>query len=393
VAKGRREEVDFQLTEEQKMIVTVASRLADEYEEEERRLEEQRSEMAFHLFQKLSELHFTGMTLSEEYGGQGAGNMDAVLFLEQLARKCPTMAGIFHEANFGPIRQIDCFGSPYLKEKYIPRTCKGEGLLSIGMTEPEAGSALTDLKTSAQLKGDTFILNGQKRFISGGGVSESYLLFVRMTEDKGARGIGTLVVDAGAEGLSYGKREKMMGHNTIPQRDLIFENTPVPKENLVLKAGEFAKAMLCFDIERIGNGTISLGIGQEALEQSIRYAQERYQFGRPICEFQAIQLMLADMVMMVESARLLIYKAAANSGRGFPSRLESSVAKCYANEMAKKVTDLAMDLHGGYGYSSEYPVERLLRDSRGWAIAGGTTQIQRIGIASALLGRMFDQRR
>jgi len=385
--------MDFKLTEEQKMIVSTARQMADDFEEEEKRLEEERVELAAPLRKKLGELNFTGMTLPRKYGGQEMGNLEAVLVLEQLARKCPTLAGIFHETNFGPIRQVEFFGSDYLKGKYIPPTCSGDKLLSMGMTEPEAGSALTDLKAKARLKGDYYILNGQKRFISGAGVSESYLVFVRLTEERGARGIGTIIVDKDNKGLKFGKRERTMGHNTFPQRDLIFEDTPVPKENLVLKAGKFAEAMLCFDIERVGNGTNSLGIAQGALEHSIEYSQHRCQFGKPICEFQAIQLMLADMVIMVESARGLIYKAASNSGRGFPNRLGSSIAKCYSNEIAKKVTDLALEIFGGYGYSMDYPIERLLRDSRGWAIAAGTPQMQKIGIVSALLGRHFDQRK
>jgi butyryl-CoA dehydrogenase len=385
--------MDFKLNEEQEMIVSTARRLADDFEEEEKRLEEERVELSLPLRKKLSELNFTGMTLPRKYGGQESGNLEAVLVLEQLARKCPTFAGIFHETNFGPIRQVELFGSDYLKEKYIPPICSGDRLLSMGMTEPEAGSALTDLKTNGRLKGGYYILNGRKRFVSGAGVSESYLVFVRLTEESGARGIGTIIVDKDSEEFKFGRRERMMGHNTFPQRDLIFEDTPVPKENLVLKAGDFAKAMLCFDIERLGNGTISLGIAQGALERSLEYSQQRYQFGKPICEFQAIQMMLADMAIMVESARLPIYKAASNSGRGFPSRLESSIAKCHSNEVAEKVTDLAYHLFGGYGYSKDYPIEVLLRDSRGWTVAAGTPQMQKIGIVSALLRRRFDQRK
>ena len=385
--------MDFGLSEEQSMIISVARQMADDFEEEEKRLEEEGLEQADYLKKKLAQLNFTGMTLSSKYGGQGCGNLEAVLVLEQLARKCPSLAGIFHETNFGPVRQIDFWGSAYLKEKYIPPVCNGDRLISIGMTEPEAGSALTDLKTKAELRGDSYMLNGQKRFVSAVGVSDSYMVFARLTEERGARGIGTIIVDKDTVGFKLGRRERMMGHNTMSQRDLIFEDALVPKGNLVLTAGEFAKAMLCFDIERVGNGTISLGIGQGALESSIEYSQQRYQFGKPICEFQAIQFMLADMTMMVEAARLLLYKAASNSGKGFPSRLESSVAKCYSNEMAKKVTDLALEIFGGYGYSKDYPIEILLRDSRGWAIAAGTPQMQRIGIASALLKRRFDQRK
>ena len=385
--------MDFKLNEEQVMIVNSARQLADDFEDEERRLGESKTEIAGHLMKKLAQLNLTGMTLSSGYGGQDCENLQAVLVLEQLARKCPSLTHIVHETNFGPIRQVDAFGSDYLKRKYIPPVCNGDKLVSIGMTEPNAGSALTDLATKAELKGNYYILNGQKRFVSGAGVSDSYVVFVRLTEERGARGIGTIVVDKGAKGFKLGGRERMMGFDTVPQRDLIFEDTPVPKENLILNAGEFAKAMLSFDVERVGNGTASLGIGQGALESCIEYSQQRYQFGKPICEFQGVQFMLADMAMMVESARFLIYRAASNSGRGFPGRLESSIAKCYSNEMARKVTDLASDVFGGYGYSLDYRIERLLRDSRGWAIAAGTPQMQRIGIASELLNRRFDQRK
>jgi butyryl-CoA dehydrogenase len=174
--------------------------------------------------------------------------------------------------------------------------------------------------------------------------------------------------------------------------DLIFEDCLVPKENLIIPEGGFAKLMQAFDVERCGNATQSLGIAWGALEAAKKYSQERMAFGKPICEFQAIQFLLADMAMKVEAARLLIYRAVVNAGNGLPSVFESSVAKCFANEIAKEVTDMALQVFGGYGYSKEYPIERMLRDSRGWPVAGGTVQIQRINIASAMLGRRFDQR-
>jgi butyryl-CoA dehydrogenase len=178
----------------------------------------------------------------------------------------------------------------------------------------------------------------------------------------------------------------------MPSCDLIFEDCVVPKENLIIPEGGFAQLMQVFDIERCGNATQSLGVAWGALEAAKKYAKERKAFGKPICEFQAVQFLLADMAMKVEAARLLIYRAVTNAGKGMPSIFESSVAKCFSNEMAKEVTDMAMQVFGGYGYSKDYPVERMLRDSRGWAVAGGTVQMQRINIAGAMLGRRFNQR-
>ncbi len=264
--------------------------------------------------------------------------------------------------------------------------------MSVGMTEPEAGSALTDLTTRAVLKGDHYVLNGQKRFISGGGHSDWYMVYVRLSDRKGHKGIGGIVAEKGSPGFSFGKQEEFMGLHGMHSCDLIFEDCLVPKENLIIPEGGFAKLMQAFDVERCGNATQSLGIAWGALEAAKKYSKERMAFGKPICEFQAIQLLLADMAMKVEAARLLIYRAVVNAGNGLPSVFESSVAKCFANEIGKEVTDMAMQVFGGYGYSKEYPIERMLRDSRGWPLAGGTVQIQRINIASAMLGRRFNQR-
>ena len=218
------------------------------------------------------------------------------------------------------------------------------------------------------------------------------MVYVRLSEQKGHKGIGGLVIEKDSPGFSFGKQEEFMGLRGIPSCDLIFEDCIVPKENLVIPEGGFAMLMQAFDVERCGNATQSLGIAWGALEAAKQYCQERTSFGKPICEFQGVQFLLADMAMKVEAARLLIYRAAVNAGNGLPSIFESSVAKCFANEAAKEVTDMALQVFGGYGYSKEYPVERMLRDSRGWPVAGGTVQMQRINIAGAMLGRRFNQR-
>ncbi|MDY6821405.1 MAG: acyl-CoA dehydrogenase family protein, partial [Deferribacterota bacterium] len=215
----------------------------------------------------------------------------------------------------------------------------------------------------------------------------------RMSEQKGSKGIGALLIEKGMEGFTFGKQERFMGLKGLPSSDLCFENCKVPKENLIVPEGGFKKLMQAFDIERLGNAAMSLGIAQGALEASVEYSKSRKQFGKEICEFQAIQLMLADMSMKVEAARLLLYRAATEASMRYPSILHSSLAKCYCNEISKEVTDLALQIHGGYGYSKEYSIEQMVRDSRGWPIAGGTVQMQRINIASELVGRRFNQRR
>jgi butyryl-CoA dehydrogenase len=385
--------MDFQLNEEQRIFKKAVHDFADQrlaplipaWEEPGRFMKRE----DLKLFQEMGLL---GISLPESYGGGGQTAFEAIIAIEELARISPVAAFPVFETSVGPIRVVEQFGTEEQKQRFIPPSCSGEKLMSVAMTEPGAGSALTDLSTKAVLKGDHYILNGQKRFISGGGHSDLYLVYVRFNEIKGARGIGGIVVEKGAPGLSFGKQEEFMGLQGMPSSDLIFEDCQVPRENLIIPQGEFAKLMQAFDVERCGNATMSLGIAWGALEAAKKYAQERQAFGKPICEFQAVQFLLADMAMRVEAARLLIYRAAINAGTGLPSVYESSVAKCFSNEMAKEVTDMALQVFGGYGYSKEYPIERMLRDSRGWPLAGGTVQIQRINIAGAMLGRRFNQR-
>jgi len=385
--------MDFQLSEEQRIFKKTVHDFADQ------RLaplvkawDEQGAFMDRKTLSQYAEMGLLGISLPETYGGGGLSSFEAILAIEELARVSPIAAAPVFETSVGPIRVVHLFGNEEQKRRFLPPSCTGEKLMAVAMTEPGAGSALTDLTTRAVLQGDHYVVNGQKRFISGGGHSELYMAYVRLSEVKGWKGIGGLVVEKDAPGLSFGKQEVFMGLHGMPSSDLIFEDCRVPRENLVLPEGGFAKLMQAFDIERCGNATMSLGIAWGALEAAKKYSQERVAFGKPICEFQAIQLLLADMAMRVEAARLLIYRAVTNAGLGVPSVYESSVAKCFSNEMAKEVTDMAMQVFGGYGYSKEYPIERMLRDSRGWPLAGGTVQMQRINIAGAMLGRRFNQR-
>ncbi len=236
------------------------------------------------------------------------------------------------------------------------------------------------------------MINGNKRWISNGGHADHYLLYCRLTDEPGAKGIGAIIVPRDTPGFSAGAQERLMGFRGIPSADLYFDDVRVPQENLVIEAGGFNKLFGVFSIERLGNSTMSLAIGQAALDRTKAYVEEREQFGRPIVDFQNVQMTVADMALQVEAARLLIQRATVNAGNGLPDAYEVSLAKCFANEMAKKVTDLAIQMHGGNGYTEEYGIERLHRDSHGWAIAGGTPAMQRIRIASLLFGRNFNQR-
>jgi butyryl-CoA dehydrogenase len=386
--------MDFQLTEEQKMLKKMVHDLAEkEFRPKAAEWEAKAEHMPRDYVQKLADLGLLGLCLPVKYGGQGRGAFEAILAIEQLARVSSLSATPVFESNVGPVRVIDQFGTEQQKQKYLPPVCRGEMLISVGMTEPEAGSALTDLSTRAVLDGNYYVVNGMKRFVTGGGASDAYVVYVRLSEQKGAKGIGGLIIEKGMPGFSFGKQEQFMGFRGIPSSDLIFENCRVPKENLVIKEGDFRKLMTAFDLERCGNATMCLGIAQGALEEAMAYSQQRKQWGKEICEFQAIQFMLAEMAMKVEAARLLIYRATVNADTGLPVPLEANLAKCFANQMVREVTGMALQIHGGYGYSKDYPIERMLRDGWGWGIAGGTIEIQRITIASFLLGRRFDQRR
>lgn len=386
--------MDFQLNEEQKMLKKMVHDLAEkEFRPRVAEWEAKGEPISREYVKKLADLGLLGLCLPTQYGGQGRSAFEAILAIEELARVSILCAAPVFESNVGPVKVIEQFGTEEQKQKYIPPVCRGESMISVGMTEPEAGSALTDLTTRAVLDGEYYVVNGMKRFVTGGGESDVYVVYVRLSEQKGAKGIGGLIIEKGTPGFSFGKQEQFMGFRGFPSCDLIFDNCRVPKENLVVKEGEFRKLMWAFDLERCGNATMCLGIAQGALEEAMAYSQKRKQWGKDICEFQAIQFMLADMAMKVEAARLLIYRATVNASTGLPIPLEANLAKCFANQMVREVTGMAMQIHGGYGYSKEYPVERMMRDAWGWGVAGGTIEIQKITIASLLLGRRFDQRR
>ncbi|HEY6592652.1 MAG TPA: acyl-CoA dehydrogenase family protein [Asanoa sp.] len=341
----------------------------------------------------LGELGFLGIALPERFGGAGAPLLDALAVVEELAKECRPAAFQVFEANTGPAQVVNLLGTEAQRERFLPAIIRGDSTMAVAISEPDAGSAATDMTTRAKYVDGTYLLNGAKRWISNGGEADHYLVYTRLSDEPGAKGVGALIVEARRPGVSFGAQERLMGFRGIPSADVIFDDVEVPEQNLLVAPGGFRRLFTAFSIERLGNATMSLAIAQAALDRTVAYVQARRQFGKPLIEFQAVQMTLADMVMQVEAARQLIERAAANAGTGLPVPYEVSVAKCTANEMAKRVTDLAMQLHGGNGYTEEYGIERLHRDAHGWALAGGTPTMQRIRIVSELLGRTFDQRR
>lgn len=341
----------------------------------------------------LGSLGLLGICLPERFGGSGAPLMDALIVIEELAKECRPAAFQVFEANTGPARVLSLLASEEVQQRFLPDVIAGRTSIALAISEPDAGSAATDVTTRAKYADGRYTVNGAKRWTSNGSEADAYLVYVRLSDEPGAKGIGALIVEADRQGVSFGSRERLMGFRGIPSADIRFDDVNVPAANLVVGPGEFGKLFHAFSIERLGNSTMSLAIGQAAVDRTISYVQERIQFGKPLIEFQNVQMTLADMVLQVEAARLLVERAARTAGTGLPDPLEVSLAKCTANEMAKRVSDLAMQLHGGNGYTEEYGLERLHRDAHGWAVAGGTPAMQRIRIVSELLGRRFDQRR
>ncbi|MGB7370224.1 MAG: acyl-CoA dehydrogenase family protein [Erythrobacter sp.] len=391
----------FQLTDEQRDLAETARKFARaELPDLARDMEEKDYPVPPDMLRRYGEMGFLGVNLPEQYGGLGLGHVEALLVLEEFAQVSNAVAFPVFEALVGPVRTIERFGSDEMKARVLPQVIQGEKVVAVSMSEPDAGTALTDLKTTAREDGADgsggYVVNGTKRWTSGGGHSDYYVTYCRYTEDAGAKGIGAILLEKDMEGMSFGKREELMGFRGIPTADIMIEDVKVPGENVIVSAGGFGKLMSAFGLERCGNATQALGLAAAALEQALEYTQEREAFGKPIVDFQAVQLKLAEMAMKVEASRLLIHRAAVNAAAqddGLPTAYESSLAKCYANEIVREVTALGMQVMGGYGYHKDYGMEQRLRDAYAWGIAGGAIDVQKTNIAAAMVGRRFDQRR
>jgi len=386
--------MDFRLSEDQVALQATARDFARrELPKIAVELERDNVPASHALVARYAEMGFLGINIPAALGGLGMGNLEALIVLEEFAKISSAVAFPVFESSVGPVRAVEHFAQPALRDRIVPAVCRGDMVVAVSMSEPDAGSALTDLTTRGVASGDTVVLNGTKRWCSGGGHSDAYLVYCRLSDAPGAKGIGAVLVENGTPGMTFGAPEELMGFRGIPSSDIHFEDCAIPAGNVVVPAGGFKQLMEAFDLERCGNATMALGQASGALEDVIAYIQQRRQFGKVIAEFQAVQIKIAEMQMKVDAARLLIWRAAANAQDGLPSILDSSVAKCFANTIAREVTGDAMQLMGAYGYSREFPMERRLRDAWGWGIAGGAIDIQKVNIAGALLGRRFDQRR
>ncbi|HET9735898.1 MAG TPA: acyl-CoA dehydrogenase family protein [Burkholderiales bacterium] len=380
--------MDFSFTEEQVQFRDSVRRFAEKHLAGGALERAHAAEYPWEVAKQMAAQGLLGITVPEADGGQGGSLMDAVIAIETIASVCPRSADVVQAGNFGAIRVLAEYGTKAQKEKYLKRLLSGESVISVGMTEPEAGSAVTDLATKATPDGAGYRINGSKVFTTHSAYAEVYLAYVRF--GPGVGGIGSVLIDTQAPGVRFGQRSKFMSGEDWAQ--VYFEDVRVPAEMVVLKEGGFKKQIAGFNVERIGNTARSLALGRYAYERAKEWAQQRKQFGRLLCEFQGLQWKFADMKMKLDAGQLLLYRAAANADRGFPSAEETAIAKAFCNQAGFDVANEALQVMGGLGYSQESLVEYCVRRCRGWMIAGGSIEILKNRIAEEIFGRSFPQR-
>lgn len=335
---------------------------------------------------KMADLGIMGIPIPAVYGGAGGSNLMYIMAVEELSRVCGTTGVILSAHTSLCAAPILHFGTEEQKAKYLPQLASGKALGAFGLTEPNAGTDASGQQTIAVVDGDDFILNGTKIFITNAEYASLYIIIAMTDKSKGTKGISAFIVDASTPGFKVGKKEKKMGIRGSATCELIFENCRIPKENLLGKVGEgFKVAMWTLDGGRIGIASQALGIAQGAMDETVKYTKERKQFGKSISQFQNTQFQLADMETKVEASRLLVYNAATLKDNGQPFSVAAAMAKLFAAETAMEVTTKAVQLHGGYGYTREYPVERMMRDAKITEIYEGTSEVQRMVISASLL--------
>ena len=378
--------MDFMLTEQQKMMKKLFSEFAEkevkplaaEIDEQERFPREN--------VEKMAACKMLGIPYSREYGGAGADYLSYILAVEELSKKCAT-TGVVLSAHTSlgtwPIAQ---FGTEAQKQKYLPDLCTGKKLAAFGLTEPNAGTDAAGQQTTAVKDGDDYILNGTKIFITNAGEADIYIIFAMTDKSQGTRGISAFIVEKGMPGFTVGQHEKKLGIRGSATSELIFNNVRLSKDQLLGQEGKgFKIAMMTLDGGRIGIAAQALGIAQGAIDETVPYVKARKQFGRPIAKFQYTQFQLADMQTKVDAARWLVYDAAMKKEKGLPYSVEAAKAKLFAAEVAMEVTTKAIQLLGGYGYTRDYPVERMFRDAKITEIYEGTSEVQRMVISGAML--------
>jgi alkylation response protein AidB-like acyl-CoA dehydrogenase len=380
--------MDFRLTAEQEQFRESVRRFAEKHLAQGARERAHSPDYPFDVAKLMAAQGLLGITVAEADGGQGGTLIDAVIAIETIASICPRSADVVQVGNFGPIRVLAEYGSPAQKQRYLGRLLAGESVISVGMTEPDAGSAVTDLKTTATADGAGYRVNGSKIFTTHSTHADVMLAYVRF--GPGVGGIGSVLIDTKAPGVRFGKPSKFMSQEEWVQS--YFENVFVPADMVVLKEGGFKKQIAGFNVERVGNSARSLALGRYSYEVARRWAMQRKQFGRLLCEFQGLQWKFAEMKMRLDAGQLLLYRAAVNADRGFPSAEETAIAKAYCNQAGFDVANEALQVMGGLGYTQDELVEYCLRRCRGWMIAGGSIEVLKNRIAEAVFERSFSQR-
>lgn len=378
--------MNFQLTREQELVrqmvrefaVNEVKPIAAEIDETER--------FPMENVEKMAKLGMLGIPFSKEYGGAGGDTLAYILAVEELSKVCATTGVILSAHTSLCASLIEQFGNKNQKEKYLPDLATGKKIGAFGLTEPGAGTDAAGQQTVAVLDGDHYVLNGSKIFITNGGVAETFIIFAMTDKSKGTKGISGFIVEKSFPGFSIGKKEEKLGIRASSTTELVMENCIVPKENLIGQEGKgFGIAMKTLDGGRIGIAAQALGIAEGALAEAIAYMKERKQFGRPIAAFQGLQWMIAEMDTKIEAARHLVYKAACLKEAKMPYSVDAARAKLYAAEVAMDVTTKAVQIFGGYGYTKEYPVERMMRDAKITEIYEGTSEVQKMVISGSAL--------
>ena len=378
--------MDFSLNEEQQMMRKMVREFAEKEIRPTAREADASGEFPWAVVRKMGEQGLMGLPIPEQYGGSGADAISYAIAVEEISRASGSIGITLAAHTSLGMYPILRFGSEDQKHKYLPRLAAGKGLAAFGLTEPEAGSDASGVKTHAVLYGDQWVINGQKTFITSGSIADVVVIAAVTDRSQGTRGISNLIVEKGTPGFRPGRDEDKMGLRASVTSELVFEDCRVPKENLLGQPGEgFRQFLITLDGGRISIGAMALGLAQGALEASAKYSKERAQFGQPIANFQAIQWMIADMATEIDAARLMVYRAGWLKDRGERFTREAAMAKLYASEAAERACFKAIQIHGGYGYTREYDVERMYRDNRLTTIGEGTSEIQRLVIARQVL--------
>jgi butyryl-CoA dehydrogenase len=379
-------EMNFSLTKEQEFVKQMVREFAENEVKPIAAEIDVTERFPMENVEKMARYHMMGIPFSTEFGGAGGDSISYAITVEELSRVCGTTGVIVSAHTSLCAAPIDAFGTPAQKEKYLVPLAKGEKIGAFGLTEPNAGTDASGQQTTAYLDGDNYILNGSKIFITNGGVADTFVVFAMTDKSQGTRGISAFIVEKDFPGFSIGKVEEKLGIRASSTTELVFENCIVPKENLLGKEGKgFGIAMKTLDGGRIGIAAQALGIAQGALDEAVAYMKERKQFGKPLAAFQGLQWMVAEMDVKVEAARLLVYKAAYRKDNKLPYTVDAARAKLFASEVAMEVTTKAVQIFGGYGYTKEYPVERMMRDAKITEIYEGTSEVQRMVIAGNIL--------